>query len=184
MFCPLSNSTVELCNRALSALFTVSLGVIADIRGIFDQLCEDPSLEDRPLLENGTSSHYKNPMHPMNRFSYEIRDRIENHLNIVLRADPAGAADLNVCRVYSPDVNTQEKLRRLVTKILGEDEAGDVQMSDSTMQRIIGNYLGARDLRIVFKQTDHNACPNCKSLQYAILQFHHKGKESQANSPA
>lgn len=52
-------------------------------------------------------------------------------------------------------------------------------MSDSTMRRIIFEYLDSRNLRIVFKQNDHNASHNCNFLQYAILQFHHEGKESQ-----
>lgn len=117
-------------------------------------------------------THYEHPKHSMNRYSDKVRERIENHLNMVLRADPAGSAGVNVCRVYSPEVNTLEKLRKLLTSLLEPGPDEEVKMSTSTMQRMINEYLDSRKLRISFKQTDHNACPNCKTLQYAVLQFH------------
>lgn len=179
MFCPLSNTTVKQCNRSLSAFFTVSTGFIADIRRLLEKLCSLPSPDDRTLLANSISGHYEHKKHPMNRFSDEVRDRVENHLDMILRADPAGSTDINICRVYSPEVNTQEKLRNLLTKRLDDDQAEEVRMSDCTMRRIVSEYLDARNLRIVFKQTDHNALltVNLCSMQ----SFSSTTKESRTN---
>lgn len=115
----------------------------------------------------------------MNRYNDTVRERIENHLHMVLRTDPAGSTGLNVCRVYSPEVNTQEKLRKLLTSLLSSDTDAieDAQISSSTLQRMINSYLESRKLRIVFKQTDRNACPHCKTLQYAVMEYHHEAKK-------
>lgn len=64
----------------------------------------------------------------------------------------------------------------MLVKSVDLDEAAELRMSTSTLQRIINEYLDARNLHIVFKQTDHNACPNCKTLQYAVLQYHQEAK--------
>lgn len=104
----------------------------------------------------------------MHRYSDQVRERIENHLNMILRADPAGARGANVCRVYSPGVNTQDKLRKLSTTLLQSDAASEIQLSNSALQRMINNYLDVRNLRTAFKQMDHNACPNCKTANLAI----------------
>lgn len=98
---------------------------------------------------------------------------------MVLRADPAGSAGLNVCRVYSPEINTKDKLRKELAKELGADDTVDEQISESTLQRMIDSYLKAGGCRIVFSQNDHNACPNCKTLKYAVLQYHHQEKQLQ-----
>lgn len=42
---------------------------------------------------------------------------------------------------------------------------------------MIETYLKSRKCRIVFDQSDHNACPNCKTLKYSVLQFHYEAKE-------
>lgn len=115
----------------------------------------------------------------MNRYPDEIREKVENHLDMVLRADPSGAKDLNVCRVYSPEVNTKEKLRELLAKALDDDEDVDGQLSQSTLQRMVDTYLVGRKCTIEFNQSDHNACPKCKTMNYAVLQFHYEAKQLQ-----
>lgn len=50
-----------------------------------------------------------------------------------------------------------------------------------TMQRMIQDYLDARHCRINFSQSDRNACPNCKALTYAILQYSHEAKLASSN---
>lgn len=108
MFSPLSNSTVSTCNRALGALYTVTEAVIADVRMVLNAMCSDPSLNDRPFIADVVEGYRKHRRHPMNRYPDSVRERVENHLDMVLRADPAGSTGLNVCRVYSPEINTQE----------------------------------------------------------------------------
>lgn len=112
----------------------------------------------------------------MNRYPDHVRENVENHLDLVLRADPAGSNGFNICRVYSPEVNTKEKLRRLLAKALEEEDENEEQMSQSTLQRMIEKYLETRKCTIEFNPSDHNACPNCKTLNYAILQFHYAVK--------
>lgn len=91
MFRPLSDCTTRQCNRSFSALFAVSEGLIADVRRPLDDMCSNPSLEHPSLLECWKSSQHKHPRHPMNRFGDCVGDRIEIHLNMVLRGDPAGS---------------------------------------------------------------------------------------------
>ena len=111
LFCPLTSSTVLTCNRALSALYTVSESLVADVRRALNKLCLAVSLDD--TLETSRADRYSYYRgHPMNRVSECVRDKIESHLDMVLRADPAGANGESVCRVYSPELNTQEKLRQ------------------------------------------------------------------------
>lgn len=93
------------------------------------------------------------------------------------RANPAGSCEVNICRVYSPEINTKEKLRKLLAKALDDDGDVDGQLSQSTLQRIADNYLEGRKCAIEFTQSDHNACPNCKTLNYAILPFHFEAKQ-------
>lgn len=152
MFCPLSNCAVRQCDRALSQLFTVSPGVIAEVRQTLEAMCSDPAIEDRDFIESG-GKEYEHPSQPMNRYPDQVRERIESHLDMVIRADPAGSAGINVCRVYSPEVNTQEKLRKLLVKMMEVEEAEDVRMSDSTLQMMINAYLG------------NESCESCLSKQ-------------------
>lgn len=58
-----------------------------------------------------------------------------------------------------------------MAKHLDGDEGIDFQLSGSTLQRMINSYLKARNSRVKFLQSDHNACPTCKTLQYVLLQF-------------
>lgn len=88
-----------------------------------------------------------------------------------------GLQVFNICRVHSPEINTQEKLRKVFVRLLNADDATEILMSDSALQIIINNYMKSRNVRLDFKQTDHSACPNCKSLQYAALQYNQKVKE-------
>lgn len=96
---------------------------------------------------------------------------------MVILADPAGANGINVCRLYSPEINTKEKLRQVLARALEDDANIDGELSHSTMQRIIDNYVQSRRCAIEFNQSDHNACPNCKTLNYAVLQFHYEFKQ-------
>ena len=173
LFCPLTSSTVLTCNRALSALYTVSESLISDVRRALNKLCVAESSED--TLETACSGRYSYFRgHPMNRFPESVRERIESHLDMVLRADPAGSSGESVCRVYSPELNTQEKLRESLRNALMCDVFGDTDISASSLQRMVNEYLRERNfMSISFAQSDHNACPTCKTLQMAVLQYHH-----------
>lgn len=171
MFCPLLNAPMKVCNTALANLYTVSEPVIAEVRMVLDRMCKDPDLEDREILKNGAEGYRRHYNHPMNRYPDSVRQKIEAHLDMIVRADPGASDGINTCRVYSPEINTQEKLRRVLARHLEEDDSADVHLSPSTLQRMIDDYLRSRNCRIKFTQSDHNACPNCKTLKYAILQF-------------
>lgn len=111
----------------------------------------------------------------MNRYPRELREQIENQLDMVLRADPAGSSFERVCRVYSLEINTQQKLRNALRQSLHEDESIEPGLSESTLQRMVSDYLNKSNYStICFTQSDHNACPHCKTLQYAVLQYHHE----------
>lgn len=183
MLCPLLNCTVRLCNKALSALFTVSESTIADVRRVLDMICKDPSLDSRALLKDKEKGYRYSGRHPMNRYSPAVRERIEIYLDMLLRADPGASDGVNVCRVYSPEINTQEKLRQVLAKQLEDDEIVDEPISSGTLQRMIKEYLTSKQCEISFTQSDHNACPTCKTLQYALLQFCYERKllESRRN---
>lgn len=73
MFSPLSNSTVRTCNRALAALYTVSEGLIADVRMVLNAMCTDPSLQDGPFVAEGVEGYRKHKGHPINRYPDRIR---------------------------------------------------------------------------------------------------------------
>lgn len=118
LYCPLSNSTTRVCNRALSVLYTVSESLIADVRRVLDAMCSDPLQQDRPLLSDVALRYQYDHTHPMNRYGNDIREKVESHLDIVLRADPAGWNGASVCRVYSPEINTQDKLRKVLRAAL------------------------------------------------------------------
>ena len=68
IFCSLTNASVRICNSALSALYTISESVIADLRRVLNAMCSDPSLQDLPLLEKGVQGYRKNLNHPVNRY--------------------------------------------------------------------------------------------------------------------
>lgn len=171
MHCPLTNTTVKICDKALSALFTVSVPVIGNIRYVLQSICDDPSLDRREVVAENAKGYKYAAGHPMNRYSPEVRRRVELHLDFVLRADPGASGGVNTCRVYSPEINTQEKLRTVLARQLADDDVLREPLSPSTLQRMIGEYLRAKNCRIAFSQSDHNACPTCKTLQYALLQY-------------
>lgn len=66
MFYPLLNSTVNVCSKALSNLFTVSEHVISDIRGFLQKIISDASLNTGPILETRERGYRYTPSHPMN----------------------------------------------------------------------------------------------------------------------
>lgn len=149
---------------------------IANVRRAIDEMCADSTANERPLLSDGSTIYQYQRTHPANRYPKEIRDEIENHLDMVLRADPAGSRGESVCRVYSPEINTQRKLRKVLRASLETDDSIESGISESTLQRMVKDYLTKRNYSaICFTQSDHNACPNCKTLQYAVLQYHHEG---------
>lgn len=93
-----------------------------------------------------------------------------------LRADPAGTDGSVTCHVYSSEINTQEKLRELISRSLGHDLTRD-PIQSTTLQRMIQEYLTKRNARISLSQSDHNACPPCKTMRYALLSFSFEVKE-------
>ena len=175
LFCPLTNTSVRVCNAAIAQLYTVSEQLISSLRMIVHQLCEDPALWDMPIREHGMK-RYRVRHHPINRLPSALVEHVERHLDMVLRPDPAAAHGNNICRVYSPEVNTQEKLRRLISENISKD-IDEVIISPSSLQRMITAYLKSRDCRISFAQSDHNACPMCKGYQYEILRLHYEEKK-------
>lgn len=169
------NAPLKICDKALSALYTVSVEVIAEVRMFLEKMCKDPSLDDdddridrRATLHNGLPGYRKHQKHPMNRYPDAVRRKIEMHLDMILRADPGARDGVNTCRVYYPEIKTHEKLRKVLATHLEEDNCDDVHLSSSTMQRMIQDYLRDRNCCIKFTQSDHNACPNCKrfSIQF------------------
>ena len=175
MFCPLTNTSVMVCNRAISQLYTISEELVASIRLLVHQTCKDPSIVDLPLREHGLK-RYRERKHPLNRFPQEIIEQVEKHLDMILRPDPAAVDGTNTCRVYSPDVNTQEKLRKLIASNMKVDFR-DVVISPTTLQRMVKSYLDKQGCRISFNQADHNACPMCKSYHCEILFLHYEKKQ-------
>lgn len=95
----------------------------------------------------------------------------EAHLDMILRADPGASDGIITCRVYSPEINTQDKLRKVFARQLGEEDSAEIPLSASTLQRMLNEYLKARKCRISFSQSDHNTYPTCETLRYAVLQF-------------
>lgn len=175
MFCPLTNTTTRVCNRSISALYTVSESLISDVRRVLNVMCNDPSLPDRPLLCDASTRYRYDRGHPLNRYPDSVRNKVERQLDMVLRADPAGSSGESVCRVYSPEINTQDKLRKVLRLALDMEDSTEAELSSSTLQRMVKDYLKRRNYStIAFTQSDHNACPNCKTLHYAVLQYHHE----------
>ena len=58
-----------------------------------------------------------------------------------------------------------------MAKLLEDDDSVDDYLSD-TLQRMLDKYLSDRRCTIAFTQNDHNDCPNCKTMNYAILQYY------------
>lgn len=150
--------------------------MIADVRRVLEKICNDPSIDRRPVLETREKGYNYSPRHPMNRYSDAVREKIETYLDMILRADPGASDGVNTCRVYSPEINTQEKLRRVLEKQLDDEDVADEPISSSTLQRMINSYLRERNCNISFTQSDHNTCPICKILHYALLRFNYERK--------
>lgn len=174
LFCPLTNSVVLVCNTAVSALYTVSPALLADVKRALHKLCNDKSLLGRPFRVHGMSE-YRAVNHPLNRYPDEVRDKVEQELDMILRADP-GASDGSITvRVYDPEINTQEKLRKLLSEQLGTSVTAEY-MHSSTLQRMVNDYLNTKGFRLSFTNSDHNACPVCKTLQMTLLSLHSEKK--------
>lgn len=77
---------------------------------------------------------------------------------------------------YTPQRSTLRKnSERFFWKVLDADDSVRSELSASTLQRMVKDYLKRRNYNsICFTQSDHNACPNCKTLHYAVLQYHHE----------
>lgn len=78
MLCPLLNTTVNICFKSLSALFTVSEGVISDVRQVLDAICADPNLESPDIIEQKTERYTYAALHPINRYPSAVREHVEN----------------------------------------------------------------------------------------------------------
>lgn len=126
MFCPLTNDVVRTCDEAISEL-------VAELRIIVYAICRDSTVLSRPLRQHGMKV-YRKTHHPMNRLPAAVRRRYEQGLDMVLRADPAATGSITM-RVYSPEVNTPEKLLHLVSEECGE-QIGD-SLHPSSFRRIL-----------------------------------------------
>ena len=175
LFCPLTNTSVRVCNRSITELYAVSEPVVSALRLVIQQFCEDPSLPEMPVREHGLKK-YRERNHPMNRLAEHVVQNVERHLDMILRSDPAASDGSHVCRVYAPEINTHEKLRKAIATRVKADIL-EASMSPSSLRRMVAGYLAKRGCRISFTQADHNACPTCKSFQYEILHLHYEEKQ-------
>lgn len=142
------NASVRICDKALSALYTVSVAVLSDMRIVPDTMYRDPSIEDCPVLQNGLAVSTKSRLHPGNRYPDNVRKQVETHLDMVLRADPGASDGTHTYQVYSPEINPCEKLRMsIATYLEGEDDI-HVHLSSSTLHKMINNFLKSRKSRI------------------------------------
>ena len=98
-FCPLSNSPVSFCDNSLATLYTVSEGVISDIRTILNQMCTNPSIDRKQVLLDGCLGYRKNFTHRLNKFPDSVREKVETNLDMIIRPDPGASDGVNVCRV-------------------------------------------------------------------------------------
>lgn len=98
MYHPLSNSVLCFCNQALSALYTVSPALIADVRRVLHRLCNDPTLLGITLREDARK-RYRSQNHPANRLPIYVRDQVEQYMDLYLRPDP-GASEGKIALRY------------------------------------------------------------------------------------
>lgn len=84
--------------------------------------------------------------HPINRLPQQTRDRVEVHLDIVLLPDPGGSDGFNICRLYSPYINTYGKFCDLIRREMGleDDCERNEAISTSTVTRVIHEFLRRR----------------------------------------
>ena len=91
MYMPLTNSTTSIFNQTLASLYNVATTLIADVCPALDSICADSSSFDRSLLGGGLNRYKFKAGHPANFLPDWIRDKMENNLDYILRANPAGA---------------------------------------------------------------------------------------------
>ena len=164
-------STIRYCDTALACLDTVSEGVIRDVQMVLQKICSDSSSESQVLLQNGVAGYTKHPLRPINRYSDAIRSKIEPHMDMILRADHGASDGVNICRAYSPEINTQEKLRAVLGRHLEAEEFENMHISNRSLQRMKDEHLELQNSSIKLTQSDPNACPLCKTLKDALLQL-------------
>ena len=95
IFCPLTNTSIRICNTAIAELYTISEPLVASVCLLVHQMCEDPSIEELPVREHGLK-RYRERYHPMNLLPEELIERVERHLDMILRPDLAAADGVNV----------------------------------------------------------------------------------------
>ena len=162
-----SNSVVLTCSTALAMLFCVSEKTIAEVKRCLQRLCSDPDILGRPLRERLTPRYVIG--HPANRLPEDVIRKIESEMEFACRADPAATDGSIAVRPNDPEITTRERLRHaLVQRSFISDEDSRLP-SASTVDRIVNQYLEERGMRITFAQSDHNACPVCKSHKLELL---------------
>lgn len=72
-------------------------------------------------------------MRLMNKYPDHVCEHVESNSVMVLHADLAGVHIMNVLREYSLEINTKEKLRKLLYRMLEEDVEVDEQISEPTL---------------------------------------------------
>lgn len=122
---------------------------------------------------------YKERNHLMTKLPRRVLEHVERHLDMLLRPDPAASDERHVCIVYSPEVNTHEKLKQFISSRSKVDR-DEILISPASLRRMIASYLHDREcVGISFAQSDHNACPYCKSVHYDILNLSYEQKQLQ-----
>ena len=77
--------------------------------------------------------------------------------------------------MYSPEIFSQDRLRKVLKAAIRSGYAEEPGIAASTLQRMVDDYLKRRKYsHISFTQSDLNARPNCKTLSYAVLRYHHE----------
>ena len=98
MFCPLTNTSTRVCNRAIVEIFTVSEELVSCLRLVLQSMCEDSFADQMPSLEHYMKK-YCELNHTMNSLPKAIIRHVERHLDMILRPDPTESDGTNVCRV-------------------------------------------------------------------------------------
>lgn len=119
---------------------------------------------------------YHERNHPMNQLPKEVVENVERHLDMILRPDLAESDAKHVCRVYAPEVNTHEKLRRLVASRLRVD-FDQILISPTPFRIMFLHYLKNRSCnKFNFATYDNNSSTMCKTfhLGYERKYLHEK----------
>ncbi len=136
-------------------------------------MLDDPTIVRREPDPHGLTI-YRKVNHLMNKLPHAIRVRVEQEIDVAMRADRGSADNAVIVRVYNPEINTHEKLVRLLLEGIFDDV--DSSLHPSTMRRIVLSYMEDKGIRLSFATNDLNACPNCKDMSHALLRFPHEGK--------